>query len=108
MRCRGTAAPNWQEAVGTGVSGMHSRPMRLEVSEDGGVMSLELLGACETEDGIAVTFVTDHGVELLEGTCAEVARLAQVMAQVGALASLNEEEMVWLEEVPVGDAVVKL
>jgi hypothetical protein len=71
-------------------------------------MSLELLDAHQTTDGIAVTFVTERGIEPLEGSCDEVARLAHVMQQVGALASLNEEESVWLEEVAVGDAVVKL
>ena len=30
------------------------------------------------------------------------------MRQVGVLASLNQDERVWLEEVAVGDAVVKL
>ena len=71
-------------------------------------MSLELLDAHQTTDGIAVTFVTERGVEALEGSCDEVARLAHVMQQIGALASLNEQERVWLEEVPVGNAVVKL
>lgn len=71
-------------------------------------MSLELLDAHETENGIAITFVTERGIEALEGSCDEVARLATVMQQVGALASLNEQEQVWLEDVTVGDAVVKL
>lgn len=70
-------------------------------------MSLELLDAHETEDGIAVTFVTERGIEPLEGSCDEVARLATVMQQVGVLASLNKAERVWLDEVPVGDAIVK-
>ena len=71
-------------------------------------MSLELLDAQRTARGIAVTFVTDHGIEPLEGSCEEVARLARVMQQVGALAAVNEQEQVWLEEVTVGDAIVKL
>jgi hypothetical protein len=71
-------------------------------------MSLELLDAHQTARGISVTFATDRGIEPLEGTCEEVARLARVMQQIGALAALNEQEQVWLEEVTVGDAVVKL
>lgn len=70
-------------------------------------MSLELIDAHETDEGISVTFATERGVELLEGTCEEVARLAQIMQQVGALAALNDHERVWLDEVPVGDAVVR-
>jgi hypothetical protein len=71
-------------------------------------MSLELLDARQTEDGIAVTFVTERGIEALHGTCDEVARLATVMKQVGVLASLNDaDDRVWLEDVPVGDAIVK-
>jgi hypothetical protein len=71
-------------------------------------MSLELLDAHQTADGIAITFVTERGIEPLEGSCQEVARLARVMQQVGALAALNDSEQVWLEEVAVGEAVVKL
>lgn len=71
-------------------------------------MSLELLDAHQTEDGIAITFATDRGVEPLEGSCEEVARLARAMQQVGALAALNNDEQVWLQEVAVGEAVVKL
>jgi len=71
-------------------------------------MSLELLDAHQTAHGISVTFATDRGIEPLEGSCEEVARLARVMQQVGALAALNEREQVWLEEVTVGDAIVKL
>ncbi|HWE10050.1 MAG TPA: hypothetical protein VG325_11885 [Solirubrobacteraceae bacterium] len=71
-------------------------------------MSLELLDAHQTADGIAITFVTERGIEPLEGSCQEVARLARVMQQVGALAALNDNEQVWLEEVAVGEAVVKL
>lgn len=70
-------------------------------------MSLELIEARETEDGIAVTFATDNGIESLEGSCEEIARLAHVMQQVGALAALNDHEQVWLDEVPVGDAVIR-
>jgi hypothetical protein len=71
-------------------------------------MSLAVLDARETEAGIAVTFITDSGLEPLEGSCEEVARLAEVMAQVSAIAPLNQHERVWLEDVHVGDAVVKL
>ncbi|HWE11038.1 MAG TPA: hypothetical protein VG325_16945 [Solirubrobacteraceae bacterium] len=71
-------------------------------------MTLELLDAHETAGGIAITFVTEQGIEPLEGSCQEVARLAQVMQQVGALAALNDSEQVWLEEVAVGEAIVKL
>ena len=71
-------------------------------------MSLELLDAHQTADGIAITFVTERGIEPLEGSCQEVARLARVMQQVGALAELNDTEQVWLEEVAVGEAIVKL
>jgi len=71
-------------------------------------MSLELLEAHQTVDGIAVTFATERGIEPLEGTCDEIARLATVMQQVGALASINEDEQVWLEQVVVGNAIVHL
>jgi hypothetical protein len=71
-------------------------------------MSLELLDAHQTADGIAVMFATERGIEPLEGSCQEVARLARVMQQVGALAALNDTEQVWLEEVAVGEAIVKL
>lgn len=71
-------------------------------------MSLELLDAHQTADGIAIMFVTERGIEPLEGSCQEVARLARVMQQVGALAALNDTEQVWLEEVAVGEAIVKL
>ena len=70
-------------------------------------MSLELLDAHETEDGISITFATDRGVEPLHGSCDEIANLAKVMQEVGVLASLNEDEQVWLHDVPVGDAIVK-
>ena len=71
-------------------------------------MSLELIEARETENGIAVTFVTERGLEPLEGSCDEIARLATVMQQVSTLALLNEDERVWVDEVTVGDAIVKL
>jgi hypothetical protein len=71
-------------------------------------MSLELIGARETADGIAVTFVTERGIEPLEGSCDEIARLATVMQQVSALAALNDNDRVWIDEVAVGDAIVKL
>jgi hypothetical protein len=71
-------------------------------------MSLELLDAHRTAEGIAVMFATERGVEPLEGSCEEVARLARAMQQVGALAALNDREQVWLDEVIVGEAIVKL
>jgi DNA-binding IclR family transcriptional regulator len=71
-------------------------------------MSLELLSAHETDQGIAVTFVTERGLEPLEGTREEVANLARAMRQVSVLAGLNDDEKVWLERVAVGDAIVKL
>jgi hypothetical protein len=71
-------------------------------------MSLAVLDAHETETGLAVTFITDAGLEPLEGTCEEVARLARVMEQVSVLAPLNENEKVWLEDVVVGDATVRI
>jgi len=75
---------------------------------NGGIMSLALLDAHETAEGLAVTFITDYGLEQLEGSCEEVARLAEVMNQISVLAPLNETDSVWLEEVVVGDATVKL
>ena len=71
-------------------------------------MSLELLDARETAEGLAVTFATDRGIERLEGSPDEIARLARAMQQVAALGQLNEDESVWVEEVPVGRARVKL
>jgi hypothetical protein len=71
-------------------------------------MSLALLDAHETVDGLAVTFITDYGLEQLEGSYEEVARLAGMMQQVSVLAQLNETESVWLEDVNVGRATVKL
>jgi hypothetical protein len=70
-------------------------------------MSLELLGGHETADGIAVTFATEHGIEQLEGTREEVARLAEVMHQVSVFAALDMDETSWLEDVAVGNAVVQ-
>jgi hypothetical protein len=71
-------------------------------------MSLELLCAHKSGDGMSVTFVTEHGIEPMEGTYEEFARLAEVMAQVSVLATVNDHESVWIEEVAVGDAVVML
>lgn len=71
-------------------------------------MSLELLEAHETDEGMAVTFATERGIERLEGSADEMARLARAMQQVAALGQLNEHERVWVEEVPVGRALVKL
>jgi hypothetical protein len=71
-------------------------------------MSLELLDAHETGDGVAVTFATERGLERLVGSADELAYLARAMQQVATLGQLGENERVWIEEVPVGDAVVKL
>ncbi len=71
-------------------------------------MGLAVLDARETDLGLEVTFITDAGLEQLEGTHAEVAQLARVMQQVSVLAPLNESEHVWIEDVPVGTATVKL
>jgi hypothetical protein len=71
-------------------------------------MSFEVLEAHETANGVAVTFVTENGLEPLEGSCAQIARLAEVMQQVSAIAPLNVSERVWLEDVEVGDATVRL
>ena len=71
-------------------------------------MSLELLDACETAEGMAVTFATERGLERLEGSADEMARLARAMQQVAALGQLNEHESVWVEEVAVGHSLVKL
>ena len=72
-------------------------------------MSLGVLDAHETADGVAVTFITDYGLEPLEGSCDEVARLAEAMQQVSVLAPLNDNnERVWVQDVAVGDAIVKL
>lgn len=71
-------------------------------------MSLELLSADQTDEGLAVTFATDRGVERLVGTPDEMARLARSMQQVAALGQLNDDENVWLDAVSVGDAIVKL
>jgi hypothetical protein len=71
-------------------------------------MTLSVLDARETDRGVAITFITEKGLEPLEGSREEVARLAEVMRQVSALASVNEDERVWVEDVVVGDAVVQL
>jgi hypothetical protein len=71
-------------------------------------MTLEIVGARATENGLAVTFVTDGGLVPLEGSAEELGRLAEVMEQVAALAPLNQTEKMWIEDVRVGDAVVKL
>jgi hypothetical protein len=71
-------------------------------------VSLEVLSARRSQNGIAVTLATERGIEPLEGSCDEIAHLAHAMQQVGALAALNERERVWIEDVRVGDAVVKL
>ena len=71
-------------------------------------MSLEMLDAHETAEGMAVTFATERGIERLEGSPDEMARLARAMQQVAALSQLNENETAWLEQVQVGRAIVKL
>jgi hypothetical protein len=71
-------------------------------------MSLSVLSARETDAGVAITFITDKGLESLEGSREEVVRLADVMRQVSALAAVNDTERVWLEDVVVGDAIVRL
>ena len=71
-------------------------------------MSLELLDAKPTAEGLAITFGTERGVERLEGSHDEIARLAQAMRQVAALGQVNDHDDVWLDAVPVGDALVKL
>jgi hypothetical protein len=71
-------------------------------------MSLALLDSRETAEGLAVTFITDYGLEQLEGSHEQVARLAEVMQQISVLAPLNQSERVWVEDVVVGDATIKL
>jgi hypothetical protein len=71
-------------------------------------MGLAVLDARETANGLEVTFVTDAGLEQIEGSHAEVARLAHVMQQVSALAPLNETDNEWIEAVTVGEATVRL
>jgi hypothetical protein len=71
-------------------------------------MSLEMLDAHETAEGMAVTFATERGIERLEGSPEEIGRLARAMQQVAALSQLNDSESAWLEEVRVGRAIVKL
>ena len=71
-------------------------------------MSLELLEAHQTDEGLAITFGTEDGVQQLVGTPEEVARLARAMQQVAVLGQLNEHESMWLDSVAVGDAIVKL
>ena len=71
-------------------------------------MSMELLSFDQTAEGLAVTFVTEHGIEQLNGSCEEIARLATVMQQVSVLAGLNDTESVWVEDVKVGTDIVKL
>jgi hypothetical protein len=71
-------------------------------------MSLELLDAHQTAEGMVVTFATERGVERLEGSPEEMAQLARVMKQVATLGQLNEHESAWLEEVQVGRALVRL
>ena len=71
-------------------------------------MRLEIVDARQTEDGLAVTFGTERGPVAVEGSEAQIRRLAEVMAQVAVLAPLNETESAWLEDVAVGDSLVRL
>jgi hypothetical protein len=71
-------------------------------------MSLELLEAHETAEGLAVTFGTERGVEQLEGSPDEIAHLARAMQQVAALGLVNDDESAWLDAVAVGNATVRL
>jgi hypothetical protein len=71
-------------------------------------MNLEVLGAHETAEGLAVVFATERGVQRLEGSPDEIARLARAMRQVAALGQRGEHERAWLDEVQVGRSVVKL
>jgi len=71
-------------------------------------MSLELLSAQQTDEGVSVTFGTDRGIEQLVGSPDEIVSLARSMQQVAALGQLNENESVWVDAVPVGDAIVRL
>jgi hypothetical protein len=71
-------------------------------------MSLELLSAQQTDEGMTVTFGTEQGIEQLVGSPEEMAHLARSMQQVAALGQLNEHENAWLDAVPVGKAIVKL
>jgi hypothetical protein len=71
-------------------------------------MSLELLDAQPTAEGLAVTFGTERGLERLEGSPEQIARLARAMQQVAVLGQLNEHDDLWLDAVAVGDAIIKL
>ncbi len=71
-------------------------------------MGLEIMDARQTENGLAVTFVTERGLVAVEGSEGQIARLAEVMAQVAVLAPLNETESAWIEDVAVGDSLVRL
>ena len=71
-------------------------------------MSLELLSAHQTDEGLTVTFGTEHGIERLVGSPDEMAHLARSMQQVAALGLANDHDSVWLDAVQVGDAIVKL
>ena len=71
-------------------------------------MNLAVLDAQKTADGIAVTLITESGLHQLEGSLEEMARLADVMRQASVLAPLCDGEQVWLEDLTVGDTVVRL
>jgi hypothetical protein len=71
-------------------------------------MNLSVLDAQPTAQGIAVTLVSESGFHRLEGSHEEMSRMAAVMRQVSVLAPLHDGEPMWLDDVAVGDAVVRL
>jgi hypothetical protein len=71
-------------------------------------MSLELLDAHPIPGGMSITFATERGLEPLTGSCEQVAQLAKAMREVSALAPLGNSDRMWLEDVVVGDDVVRL
>ena len=71
-------------------------------------MGLGIMQGRQTENGVAVTFVTERGLVAVEGSETQIKKLAEVMAQVAALAPLNETESAWLENVAVGGSLVRL
>jgi hypothetical protein len=71
-------------------------------------MAFGIVDARRSEHGLLVTFETEHGITELEGSPAQIERLAEVMRQVAAIAPLHDGGPLWIEDVVVGDAVVKL
>ena len=65
-------------------------------------MSLVMLSADQTDEGLAVTFGTENGIEQLVGSPDEMAHLARSMQQVAALGQANDHDSGWLDAVPVG------